>query len=90
MIGMSIDSVPIPLDCVDGFGEAYYGRPESFLDPGARLANSAWSFIPDAVATGYVEHLAGDLESGEWDHRHGDLRTQPSFDGALRLLVARQ
>lgn len=86
---MSIDSVPIPLDCVDGFGEAYYGRPEMFLDPGARLANSAWSFVPDDVADGYVAHLAGDLASGEWDRRHGALRTRPSFDGALRLIVAR-
>jgi SAM-dependent methyltransferase len=86
---VSIDSVPIPLDCVDGFGEAYYGRPEMFLDPGARLANSAWSFVPDDVAAGYVEHLAADLASGEWDARRGDLRTRPFFDGALRLLVAR-
>jgi SAM-dependent methyltransferase len=27
--------VPIPLDCTDGFGEAYYGRPECLLDPRA-------------------------------------------------------
>ena len=86
---MSIDSVPIPLDCVDGFGEAYYGRPESFLDSGARLANSAWSFVPDDVAAGYTEHLARDLESGEWDRRNGHLRTQAFFDGSLRLIVAR-
>ena len=26
-----IQSVPIPLDCTDGFQEAYYGRPELFL-----------------------------------------------------------
>jgi len=24
--------VPIPIDCVDGFTEAYYARPEAFLD----------------------------------------------------------
>jgi SAM-dependent methyltransferase len=87
---MSIDSVPIPLNCVDGFGEAYYGRPEMFLDPGARLANSAWSFVSEDVAAGYVAHLAADLESGEWDRRHGELRTRPTFDGALQLLVARR
>jgi SAM-dependent methyltransferase len=85
----AVSSVPIPLDCRDGFGEAYYGRPEAFLDPGARLANSAWSFVPDDVAAGYVAHLAADLASGEWDRRHGQLRTQPEFDGALRLIVGR-
>jgi hypothetical protein len=33
--------------------------------------------------------LADDLASGAWDSRHGHLRTQPSFDGSLRLVVAR-
>ena len=28
-----------------------------------------------------------DLASGAWDARHGHLRTQPSFDGSLRLVV---
>ena len=35
--------VPIPIDCVDGFNEAYYARPEQLLDDRARLACSAWS-----------------------------------------------
>ena len=87
---MSIDSVPIPLDCVDGFGEAYYGRPEMFLDPGARLANSAWSFVPDDVAAGYVAHLAAELASGEWDGGTERCAAQPRFDGSLRLIVARR
>ncbi len=49
--GADVLPVPIPLECVDGFGEAYYGRPERLLDPGARRANSAWSFVDDATAT---------------------------------------
>jgi SAM-dependent methyltransferase len=85
---VGVEPVPIPLDCVDGFGEAYYGRPERFLDPGARRANSAWSFVPDEVVAGYVAHLAADLKSGEWDRRHGDLRTLPWFEGSLRLVVS--
>jgi hypothetical protein len=82
-----VESVPIPLDCTDGFGEAYYGRPEALLDPGARRANSAWSFVPPDVGEDYVAHLRADLESGEWDRRFGHLRTQPEFDGSLRLIV---
>ncbi|MEO6532196.1 MAG: class I SAM-dependent methyltransferase [Pseudolysinimonas sp.] len=90
-VGGAIDvsSVPIPLDCTDGFGEAYYGRPEALLDPGARRANSAWSFVDAATADRYVAALAADLASGEWDKRFGALRTQPEFDGSLRLIVAR-
>jgi SAM-dependent methyltransferase len=84
-----IHDVPIPLDCTDGFGEAYYGRPESLLDPGVRRANSAWSFVPPATAGEYVDHLAADLASGIWDLRWGVLRTQPEFAGSLRLIVGR-
>jgi hypothetical protein len=32
--------------------------------------------------------LRRDLESGEWDRRHGALRTQPEFDGSLRLVTS--
>lgn len=80
--------VPIPLSCRDGFNEAYYGRPERFLDPDARLACSAWSFVSEKGAEACVEHLRRDLESGEWDRRHGHLRSQAEFDGSLRLLVS--
>ena len=82
--------VPIPLQCVDGFGEAYYGRPECLLDPGARRANSAWSFVDRAVDTRFVEGLSRDLRSGRWDKEHGYLRHQPFFEGSLRLLVGRK
>ena len=78
----------IPLACVDGFSEAYYGRPEMLLDPGARLANSAWSFVEPDRAEAAVQALRTDLEDGEWDRRHGHLRTQQHFDGSLVLLVA--
>lgn len=80
--------VPIPLHCRDGFNEAYYGRPERLLDPAARLACSAWSFVPDALARDYVAVLEHDLAAGIWDARLGHLRTQPTFDGSLRLIVA--
>ena len=82
-----IEVVEIPLDDTDGINQAYYGRPEALLDPGARAANSAWSFVtPDEVAR-FESRLRDDLESGEWDARFGHLRTQPSFDGSLRLVI---
>ncbi|MFD4957637.1 class I SAM-dependent methyltransferase [Microbacterium sp. NPDC058389] len=80
--------VPIPLDCTDGFGEAYYGRPEALLDAGARRANSAWSFVGPDVEERFVRALAADLASGTWDARWGALRSTPEFDGSLRLIVA--
>jgi len=87
--GTEVLPVPIPLDCSDGFGEAYYGRPEALLDPGAQLACSAWSFVDAAAVSRFEAHLRRDLESGAWDARHGHLRTQPSFEGSLKLIIAR-
>ena len=80
--------LPIPFTCVDGFSEAYYARPERLLDPGARLANSAWSFVDEVTARRSVAALRDALDSGEWDRRHGSLRVRPSYDGSLVLLRA--
>jgi hypothetical protein len=90
MLGGRVQVVPmpIPLHCRDGFNEAYYGRPERLLDDKARLSCSAWSFVDAATSQGYVDHLSRDLADGTWDARHGHLRTQPDFDGSLRLLVS--
>jgi len=85
---VTVYPVPIPHDCTDGFGEAYYGRPEALLDPGARRANSAWSFVGAEVERRFERELRADLDSGAWDARHGALRAQPEFDGSLRLIVA--
>ncbi|MFC7621427.1 class I SAM-dependent methyltransferase [Microlunatus sp. GCM10028923] len=81
--------VPIPVNCVDGFGEAYYGRPEALLDPGARRANSAWSFVEPEVAEASVERLRTALDDGSWEAAHGALRTQPHFEGSLVLITSR-
>ncbi|TCR91950.1 methyltransferase domain-containing protein [Rhizobium sp. BK376] len=86
---VEIKAVPIPLDCIDGFGEGYYGRPERLLDPGARLANSAWSFVDKSVGDRFVEELGRDLKDGTWDARYGHLRSQPFFEGSLRLIIGR-
>jgi SAM-dependent methyltransferase len=83
----TVQNVPIPFDCTDGFNEAYYGRPERLLDDSARLACSAWSFVPAAVRTDYVDHLRRDLQRGAWDSRYGALRSLPEYDGSLRLIV---
>jgi SAM-dependent methyltransferase len=80
--------VPVPADCADGFTEAYYARPEMLLDPRARAAQSAWGFITAAEQDEAVARLRADLESGAWDARYGPLRRAPSYNGALRLVVA--
>ena len=85
--GAEIVSVPIPLRCSDGFSEAYYGRPERLLEAGARLANSAWSFVEPDAEQRFVKRLDHDIKHGAWDAKYGPLRQQPHFDGSLRLIV---
>ena len=80
--------VPVPLDCTDGFNEAYYGRPEALLDPGARRSCSAWSFVNAAVHDRFTRDLSRDLADGIWDGRHGQLRALPAFEGSLILVTS--
>lgn len=84
-----VHCIPIPIDCVDGFNEAYYARPESFLDPAVRGAQSGWSFISDEEQRRFVKALGDDLKSGDWDRKYGEWRTRPYFEGSLRLVVNR-
>jgi SAM-dependent methyltransferase len=85
---VTVTPVPLALDCVDGFAEAFYGRPEALLDPIVRRSQSAWGFVPDDAIERGLESLRTDLGSGEWERRHGHLRTQPEYLGSLRLIVA--
>ncbi|GAA4183095.1 methyltransferase domain-containing protein [Streptosporangium oxazolinicum] len=85
--GGEVLAVPIPIDCVDGFTEAYYARPERFLDPRVRASQSAWGFVDDDTEARGIARLGEDLASGAWDARYGELRDQPEFVGSLRLVV---
>jgi SAM-dependent methyltransferase len=86
---VDIEIVSIPSDCIDGFGQAFFARPERTLDPEVRRAMSAWSFVADEVVARYVRELSDDLDSGRWDRNWGRFRTLPEFDGGLRLVIAR-
>src|SRR5262249_27388707 len=59
-----VHPIPVPIDCIDGFTEAYYARPERFLDPMVRRSQSAWTFVAAAAADRAVAGLRADLESG--------------------------
>ena len=84
-----VRALPIPADCVDGFSEAFFARPEALLDPAVRRSQSAWSFVADDVQARMVERLGADLASGEWDRRFGHWRRLASFEGSLRGIVSR-
>lgn len=86
---VEVRTVPVPADCVDGFGQAFYARPEETLRPEIRRAMSAWSFVDPTVVARYERELGADLASGAWDAEWGRFRELGEFDVGLRLVVGR-
>ncbi|MDW6062397.1 methyltransferase domain-containing protein [Streptomyces sp. FXJ1.4098] len=86
--GARQEPVPVPHDCVDGFGAAYWRRPEAYLDPQVRAGISLLAQTgEDTIAPG-LARLADDLATGRWHTRHAGLLALDTFDVGYRLLVA--
>jgi hypothetical protein len=85
---VSVHTVPIPRDCVDGFLGAYWCRPQAYLDPAIRSGMSGFAAIPK-LDEGLVR-LRRDLQTGEWERRFGHLLHQVSLDIGYRLLVVKK
>ena len=83
---IKITNIKIPFDCSDGFQEAFYGKPEAFLQEEVRNAQSAWGFLDKNIENQYIKRLSDELASGEWDRLYGHHRKLPEFEGAFRLL----
>lgn len=86
--GARVETVPVPHDCVDGFGGAFWRRPEAYLDPGVRAGISMFAQTGEDVLRPGLERLADDLRSGRWHQRHADLLTRETIDLGYRLLIA--
>jgi SAM-dependent methyltransferase len=87
-IGAHVEPVLIPWDCADGFFEAYWRRPEAYLDDQVRRGVSVWTKVgPDAERRA-VHTLRDDLASGRWAERNRDLVDLEAAELGLRLLVA--
>lgn len=86
MLGnVSIAPVLIPHDCSDGFLGAYWRRPHAYLDPKVRASISTFPKLGDV--SGQMKELERDLESGDWNKRHGHLMNEESLDAGYRLVV---
>jgi len=80
--------VLVPRDCIDGFGAAFWARPEAYLDPLVQAGISELASLSERARARWTARLAADLESGEWDRRHGPLRTMTEYDVGYRLVIA--
>ena len=85
---VSVVTVPVPHDCVDGFGGAYWRRPHAYLDDTVQRGMSLFSMTPkDQVEEG-LTRLRVDLSTGEWQRRYADLLDKPELDLGYRLLIS--
>lgn len=80
--------VPVPHDCVDGFGGAYWRRPHAYLDPAVQAGMSLFALTSEAALQQGLSRLRVDLGSGSWDRQHQDLLDADQLDLGYRLLVA--
>jgi DNA-binding transcriptional MerR regulator len=87
-IGARVEPVPIPWDCADGLFEAYWRRPEAYLEDHVRRAMSVWTRVgPDAEQRA-VRSLGDDLATGRWAEHNRGLAGLDAAELGLRLLVA--
>jgi len=87
-IGARTEPVPIPRDCADGFYEAYWRRPEAYLDDHVRRGMSIWARVgPDAEQRA-MRNLRIDLASGQWEERNRELLQLDAAELDSRLLIA--
>jgi ubiquinone/menaquinone biosynthesis C-methylase UbiE len=87
-IGAWMEPVLIPWDCADGFFEAYWRRPEAYLDEQVRRGVSGWARVGPEAEQRAVRSLRDDLASGQWAERNRDLAALDAAELGLRLLIA--
>jgi len=86
--GGSVEVVPVPHDCQDGFCHAWWRRPQAYLDSAVRAGISGIARLPSPYVDAAMARLADDLDSGRWADRHADLLRRDEIDAGYRLVVS--
>jgi len=87
-IGARMEPVPVPWDCADGFYEAYWRRPEAYLEEDVRRGISVWTAVGRDIEERAVHRLGDDLASGRWAERNRNLLGLATAELGARLLIA--
>jgi SAM-dependent methyltransferase len=85
---ITIEPVPVPADCTDGFTAAYWRRPHAYLDESIRANMSTFALLDRLLVADGVAQLARDLADRLWHTRYASLLTLPELDVGYRLVVA--
>jgi SAM-dependent methyltransferase len=85
---LEIRPVPVPHDCRDGFFQAYWRRPDAYLDEAVRNSISVFHVLPAEEIGAALERLRADLDDGTWEARNAELLELKELDVGLRLVVS--
>jgi SAM-dependent methyltransferase len=83
-----ITPIPVPHDCADGFGAAYWRRPAAYLDPAVQAGISLLARADPATLARGLGRLAADLDSGRWHDQHADLLERDELDLGYCLITS--
>ncbi|MEO6956639.1 MAG: class I SAM-dependent methyltransferase [Antricoccus sp.] len=83
-----IEPLEVPFDCTDGFGAAYWRRPEAYFDPAVQASMSMLARTPTQLLGPGLEQLRRDIDSGLWHHKHANLLQRRSFDAGYYIFTA--
>jgi SAM-dependent methyltransferase len=85
---VTVEPVPLPADCTDGFTAAYWRRPDAYLDEAVRANMSTFALLDERIVIDGVARLARDLADRSWHQRYAPLLTLHQLDVGYRLIVA--
>jgi len=85
---VTVEPIPVPADCTDGFTAAYWRRPDAYLDEAVRANMSTFALLDERVIGDGVGRLAEDLADRSWHRRYASLLTLPQLDVGYRIVVA--
>jgi SAM-dependent methyltransferase len=84
----AVEVIPVPADCTDGFGGAYWNRPEAHLEPVVVQGMSWLALLDPAIVERNLGRLADEITDGTWDRKYGHLRAESTIDLGYRLAIA--
>jgi SAM-dependent methyltransferase len=84
---VTVEPVPIPHDCTDGFFGAHWKHPEAYLRPDVRAGISVLRQLPPHVVMRALAELERDLATGVWAYEVLRHLPDDSLDLGYRLVV---
>jgi ubiquinone/menaquinone biosynthesis C-methylase UbiE len=81
-----IKKFPLPPDLADRNMCSAWAKPEMYFDAQMRKNTSGFALASPAIVERGLKRLQHDLQSGQWDSKHGNLRRRKYFDAGFRFL----